>query len=57
MLINPDHDHSVETNRPIYLVQPGRASHAKYFERMDFYLEDGMYALDLKGGVMKDMQI
>jgi len=40
-----------------FVTAPGRPSHAKYLERMDFHLEDGMYVLDLKGGVMKDMQI
>jgi hypothetical protein len=40
-----------------FVAAPGRASHAKYLERMDFHLEDGMYALDLSREVMKDMQI
>ena len=40
-----------------FVAAPGRASHAKYLKRMDFRLEGGMYALDLKGDVMKDMQI
>jgi hypothetical protein len=40
-----------------FVAAPGRASHAKYLERMDFLLEDGMYVLDLSGEVMKDMQI
>jgi hypothetical protein len=40
-----------------FVAAPGRPSHAKYLERMDFHLEDGMYALDLRGEVMQDMQI
>jgi len=40
-----------------FVSAPGRPSHAKYLERMKFQLEEGMYALELRGDVMKDMQI
>jgi len=40
-----------------FVAAPGRPSHAKYLERMDFHLKDGMYTLELSGDVMKDLRL
>ena len=40
-----------------FVAAPGRPTHAKYLERMDFHLKDGMYILELGGEVLKDSQI
>ena len=38
----------------LFVSAPGRASHAKYLERMGFRLRDAMYVLDVDGGALKD---
>ena len=40
-----------------FVAAPGRPSHSKYLERMDFRLKDGMYILELSGEVLKDSQM
>ena len=40
-----------------FVAAPGRARHAQYLERMGFHLKDGVYALELGGGVLKDAKL
>jgi hypothetical protein len=40
-----------------FVAAQGRLSHARYLERMNFHLKDGMYVLELDAEILKDSQI
>lgn len=40
-----------------FVSAPGRSSHAKYLEQVGFHRKDGMYILELGGGVMNDSHL
>ncbi len=40
-----------------FVAAPGKPRHAKYLERMDFRLKDGMYILKLSKDILQDAQL